>query len=296
MEKNNSYRSRKALGVIYDKVVHKTVDFNPVWDSPFDKRIIKRFELDNETLKAARKIKTEYDAAVRRILSQNALKTEFELFTSFPLTKPPVGSDFKFAEDLSCEFRSLREHYQDMCIEAAGGKDAENLEPFVAAMYTITEEQIKTALFEHDRGPINDAGTIVQPRKLEPKSMPLISFPWIFHGVMCRIATDGVVDPRANLGTHKATRQSFTRDNMAPRNISPVAGKVQSMNVGSVSEEVGSMEGGKDTADGEKELSGKDGVLEEHVSDSASDSVDSEKDEKLEEDDAIDRLNDLIDG
>ncbi|XEV03856.1 hypothetical protein FSHL1_009143 [Fusarium sambucinum] len=296
MGKNSSYRSRKALGVIYDKVVHKTVDFNPVWDSPFDKRITKRFELDNETLKAARKIKAEYDAAVRRILSQNALKTEFELFTSFPLTKPPVGSDFKFAEDLSCEFRSLKEHYQDMCIEAAGGKDAENLEPFVAAMYTITEEQIKTALFEHDRGPINDAGTIVQPRKLEPKSMPLISFPWIFHGVMCRIATDGVVDPRTNLGTHKATQQSFTRDNMVPGNISPAAGKAQSIDVGSVSEEVAPAKGGEDTTDGEKEPSGSDRVLEKDVSDGASDSINSQQDEELEEDDVIDRLNDLIDG
>ncbi|GKU18479.1 unnamed protein product [Fusarium langsethiae] len=295
LEKKNLYHSNKALGVIYDKVRHKTVNFNRVWDSPFDKRITERFELDNETLKAARKIKTEYDTAVRRILSQNALKTEFELFTSFPLTKPPVGSDYKFGEDLSCEFRSLREHYQDMCIEAAGGKDAENLEPFVAAMYSITEEQIRTALFEHDRGPINDAGTILQPRKLEPKSMPLISFPWIFHGVMCRIATDGVVDPRTNIGTHRTTQQSFTRENMIPRDPSP-ARETQPNNAGSVLEEIAPAQDGENRTDGEKEPLRGGRVLEEDVSDKAPDSIDSRQDEEIEEDDAIDRLNDLIDG
>ncbi|UZP37681.1 hypothetical protein NXS19_005497 [Fusarium pseudograminearum] len=256
MEKRYSYHSRKALGVIYDKVAHKKVEFNPVWDSSFDKRITKRFELDNETLGVARKIKAEYDTAVRRVLSQNALKTEFELFTSFPLTRPAVGSDYKFAEDLSCEFRSIKEHYQDVCIKAAGGKDAEKLEPFVAAMYTVTEEQIK------------NEESILQPQGLEPKSMPLISFPWIFHGVMCRIATEGAVDPRTNIGTHRTTQQSFIRDSTVPQNPSP-AGDTEPIDVR---------------------------VLEEGIGDGALDLIDSQQDEDSEEDDAIDRLNDLIDG
>jgi RNA-dependent RNA polymerase len=307
MEKKNSYRSDKALGVIYNKVAHRTVEFNPVWDSPFDERITKRFELDNDTLKKARKIKAEYDAAVRRVLSQHALKTEFELYAGFALTKPSVGSDYNFREDLDREFRSLKEHYQDVCIKAAGGKNAENLEPFVAAMYTITEEQIKTALFEHNRGPINDAGTIMQPRKLEPRSMPLISFPWIFYGVMCRIATDGAVDPKTNIGTFRATQQSFIQDIMVAQNPSPVR-EAQPINVGSVPEEVAPVEegekmtdgektaGGEKATDGEKEPSGSGRVLEEDVSDEAQDSIDSQQDEELEEDDAIDRLDDLIDG
>ncbi|CAG1975402.1 unnamed protein product [Fusarium graminearum] len=256
MEKRHSYHSRKALGVIYDKVAHKKVEFNPVWDRPFDKRITKRFELDKETLGVARKIKAEYDTAVRRILSQNSLKTEFELFTSFPLTRPAVGSDYKFAEDLSCEFRSIKEHYQDVCIKAAGGKDAEKLEPFVAAMYTVTEEQIK------------NEESILQPQGLEPKSMPLISFPWIFHGVMCRIATEGAVDPRTNIGTHGTTEQSFIRDSTVPQNPSP-AGETQPIHVR---------------------------VLEEGIGHRALDLTDSRQDEDSEEDDAIDRLNDLIDG
>jgi RNA-dependent RNA polymerase len=212
MEKKNSYHSRKALGVIFDKVAHKAVEFTPIWDSPFDQRITKKFELDNETLRAARKIKTQYDTSMRRLLSQHALKTEFELWTGFAMSKPAVGSDYKVQEDLRNEYSSLREKFITTCIEAAGGKQPEKLERFVAAMYTVTEEETKIALFEHHRGPINDAGTILQPRKLESKSMPLISFPWIFHPEMCRIATDGFVSPKPSTsgGANKAGTQQFT--------------------------------------------------------------------------------------
>ncbi|RGP77438.1 putative rna-dependent rna polymerase sad-1 [Fusarium longipes] len=293
MEKKNSYRSGKALGIIYNKVAHKTVEFNPVWDNPFDKRITKKFELDNEILKAARKIKTEYDTAVRRVLSQHALKTEFELYTGFALTKPSVGSDYNFREDLDREFRSIKEHYQDVCIQAAGGKNAENIEPFVAAMYTITEEQIRTALFEHDRGPINDAGTILQPRKLEPRSMPLISFPWIFYGVMCRIATDGAIDPKTNMGTYRATQQPFIRDDMAAREPNPTE-ETKPATTGLALEKVAPMEDEEKTTGGEP--SGSDRALEEDVSDEALGSIHLHQGEEPEEDDAIDRLDDLIDG
>jgi RNA-dependent RNA polymerase len=212
MEKKNSYHSRKALGAIFDKVAHKAVEFTPIWDSPFDQRITKKFELDNETLRAARKIKTQYDTSMRRLLSQHALKTEFELWTGFAMSKPAVGSDYKVQEDLRNEYSSLREKFITTCIEAAGGKQPEKLERFVAAMYTVTEEETKIALFEHHRGPINDAGTILKPRKLASKSMPLISFPWIFHPEMCRIATDGFVSPKPSTsgGASKPGTQQFT--------------------------------------------------------------------------------------
>ena len=199
MEKKNSYHSTKALGRIYDKVVTQTVDFKPIWDSPFDERITKRFKLDNETLKAARKIKTQYDTAVRRILSQHSLGTEFELWTTFALSKPAVGSDYKRQEDLGHEYDTLKHRFREMCYEAVGAKQSEPLDRFVAAMYTITEEEVKIALYEHNRGPINEAGRILQPRRLEARSMPLISFPWLFHWVLIRIALGGQYDPKNSL-------------------------------------------------------------------------------------------------
>lgn len=199
MEKKNSYTSRKALGVIFDKVKGKQVKFDPIWDSPFDQRIIKKFELKRDTLKSARKIKTQYDTSVRRLLSQHALKTEFELWTGFAMSKPAVGSDYKVQEELRREYNNLKAAFRQLCIDTAGSKNAEKLEPFVAAMYKVTDEEMKIALYEHHRGVINNAGTLLQPRKLEPKSMPLISFPWIFHKEMCRIANSSNLELRSPL-------------------------------------------------------------------------------------------------
>ncbi|KAF7559484.1 hypothetical protein G7046_g4667 [Stylonectria norvegica] len=199
MEKKNSYHSHKALGQIYDKVVRKTIQFNPIWDSPFDERITKRFELDTETLKAARKIKLQYDTSVRRLLSQHDLKTEFELWSGFAMSKPAIGGDYKQSEDLGREYDALKHRFRDMCYEAAGGRETEQLDRFVAAMYTVTEEQTKIALYEHNRGPINDAGNIIEPRRLEPRSMPLISFPWIFYWVLVRVALKGEYNPSKSL-------------------------------------------------------------------------------------------------
>ena len=278
MEKKNSYHSRKALGVIFDRVAHRTVDFNPIWDSPFDERITKKFQLDSDTLRSASKIKAEYDTAVRRLLSQHALKTEFELYTGFALTKPAVGSDYKIREDLDREFRSLKEHYQDICIEAAGGKQAGNIEPFVAAMYTVTEEQVKAALSEHDQEPINDAGTILQPRKLEPRSMPLISFPWIFYGVMCRIATDGAVNPKTSFRTYDTAQHSAVRDVIPTEDHRSAEEKGRPTNIQCSAEKL--------ACTGEKGDEGLSGASEHEV--------DSQQDEESEEDDAIDRLHDLI--
>ncbi|KAI1015565.1 hypothetical protein LB503_009761 [Fusarium chuoi] len=199
MEKKNSYISKKALGIIFDKVKGKQVKFDPIWDSPFDQRIITKFELDRDILKSARKIKTQYDTSVRRLLSQHALKTEFELWTGFAMSRPAVGSDYKVQEELRREYTNLKGAFRKLCIDTAGSKSAEKLEPFVAAMYKVTDEEMKIALYEHHRGVINDAGTLLQPRKLEPKSMPLISFPWIFHKEMCRMANSSDFELRTLL-------------------------------------------------------------------------------------------------
>ncbi|KAI8722183.1 RNA-dependent RNA polymerase [Fusarium sp. LHS14.1] len=225
MEKKQQYHSDKALGVIYDKVVNKAkvIQFNPIWDSPFDDRITKKYKLNNELLKAARKVKSQYDTAVRRLLSQHDLKTEFELWTGFAMSKPAVGTDYKLQESLSHEYDALKYRFRDICYEAAGGKLTDQVDRFVAAMYTVTEEETKIALFEHHRGPINDAGHILQPRKLEPKSMPLISFPWIFHWVMCRLALGAKYDPKASVlaaAHRKATQHHRSSPDPGPSQVS----------------------------------------------------------------------------
>lgn len=184
MDKRSSYRSTKALGVIYDKVAKQPIEFLPDWEHDFDQRILTRHAPSDEILAEVRKIKSQYDTAVRRILTQQDLSTEFELWTSFAMSKPAVGSDYKRQEDLSREYDALKARFREVCYEAAGGTSSETLDPFVVAMYQVTEEETKIALREH----LSDDTDATMPWPLNVRSMPLISFPWIFHWVMLRVA------------------------------------------------------------------------------------------------------------
>ncbi|KAM0458094.1 hypothetical protein ACHAO4_002819 [Trichoderma viride] len=199
MEKKQTYKSNHALGAIYDRVIKQSIEFRPDWENAFDKRILTRFQLDTAMLKSARQIKGQYDAAVRRILLHHNLDTEFELYTSWAMSKPAVGSDYKRQEELGREFDAIKDRFRALCFEAAGGRDENKIDTFVAAMYKITEQQVAIALFEHRRGATNDASNLIPARKLETKSMPLISFPWIFPWVMIRVASDGKYDPKGSI-------------------------------------------------------------------------------------------------
>ncbi|UKZ84865.1 uncharacterized protein TrAFT101_000756 [Trichoderma asperellum] len=199
MEKRQSYISKMALGAIYDRVIKQSIRFRPDWDFDFDERILNRFQLDTAILKSARQIKGQYDAAVRRTLSHHNLDTEFELYTSWAMSKPTVGSDYKRQEELGREFDAIKERFRDLCFEAAGGRDENKIDKFVAAMYKITEQEIKIARFEHHRGSTNEASNLIPARKLEAKSMPLISFPWIFPWVMIRVALNGKCNPKRSI-------------------------------------------------------------------------------------------------
>ncbi|EHK43013.1 hypothetical protein TRIATDRAFT_225118 [Trichoderma atroviride IMI 206040] len=206
MEKQQRYKSARALGAIYDRVIKQTIEFRPDWENAFDKRILNRYQLDTGMLKSARQIKGQYDAAVRRILSHHNLGTEFELYTSWAMTKPAIGSDYKRQEELGREFDAIKDRFRGLCFEAAGGRDEDKIDIFVAAMYKITEQEIAIALFEHRRGATNEASNLIPARKLETKSMPLISFPWIFPWVMIRVASDGKYDPKGSIlaAAHRA--------------------------------------------------------------------------------------------
>lgn len=188
MEKRHkpSYHSEKILGQLYDKV--ESVDFVPQWEEPFDKRILRAYKLDDGTLKSARQVKSEYDIAMRRIMAQQEINTEFEVWSTFVLSRPRVGSDYKVQETMAVITDGLKEQFRLTCIERAGSKDFSVLGPFVAAMYKVTKEELDIALAEC-RSTIIRGGREVPKRKMEQKSMPLISFPWLFEKELGRIAT-----------------------------------------------------------------------------------------------------------
>lgn len=199
MEKNHKpkeavYVSQKILGQLYDKV--ERVDFVPRYDQPFDRRILQAYKLDSAMLNVARQLKSEYDSALRRIMAQHEIKTEFEIWTTFVLSKPRVGSDYKLQEEMAIVSDGLKERFRSQCVDKAGSKDFESLGPFVAAMYKVTSEEMEIALHECKQRQMI-GGRLVPVRGMDAKFMPLISFPWLFPHVLGKIATG--IDAREDL-------------------------------------------------------------------------------------------------
>lgn len=187
MEKKGrrSYRSRKVLGQLYDAV--DRVAFIPNYDAPFDERILNACEVSAETMRDARELKHEYDTSLRRIMAQHAIKTEFEVWSTFVLDHSKASKDYKFHEEVGQLSESLKRQYHDAVIDKAGGKGWTNLVPWAVAMYRVTKEELEAAKL---RG--ND------------ESMPFISFPWLLCSTLIQIGKG--VDSLAH------SRQDWTGD------------------------------------------------------------------------------------
>ena len=190
MEKANKpkeqiYTSKKVLGQLYDQV--ERVDFVPDFAAPFDKRILEAYSLDDQLLAKAAEVKEEYDGAMRRILAQYDIRTEFEVWTTFVLHHTNEKNDYKFHEEMGDVSSALKDRFQKICYDAAGGKEFETIGPFVAAMYKVTSIEMAQALAECRQ--VKIVGTTEQQaRQMVPASMPLMSFPWLFQGLLGKIA------------------------------------------------------------------------------------------------------------
>ncbi|XWX02078.1 hypothetical protein V2A60_010110 [Cordyceps javanica] len=180
--KSRTYHSRSALGKLYDRVADENFDYVPSWEDEFDSRITKGFEFTDEILAVARGMKEQYDVAVRRLLKQFRVATEFELYSGWAMSKPAVGSDYKRQEDLGQQFDTLKQRFREMCIQVAGAAGGGKLEWLVAALYKVTEDEVKTFLAEME------AEAAAEYFIYSSRTMPLISFPWIFHWVLVKIA------------------------------------------------------------------------------------------------------------
>lgn len=183
MGRSRSYKSKKALGQLFDRVASAGSDYVPRCEDQFDARITDKFDLDQETLVLARGLKAQYDVAVRRLLKQHRIATEFELYSGWAMSKPAVGSDYKRQEDLGQQFDTLKQRFRELCVEAAGsslagGGGGGGLERLVAAMYVVTRDEVQAILAEHEG----------EDLQYSFKDMPLISFPWIFHWVLVKMA------------------------------------------------------------------------------------------------------------
>nr|AAL78034.1 putative RNA-dependent RNA polymerase RDP-1 [Diaporthe perjuncta] len=193
-DKKSSYHSRGALGQIYDRI--KIEEFHAAYEMSFDTRILSRYQLEEDTLAKASEIKAAYDIAMRRLTGQHeAPVTEFEIWSTFILTKPRVGSDYKLQENVGREMAALKARFRAVCMEAVTGDEQtptcasasskvnlEKLDRFVAAMYTVTHNEVRAAVRERSKPRPDDEGD------LEEIQMPLISFPWLYHRELARVA------------------------------------------------------------------------------------------------------------
>ncbi|RFU28144.1 hypothetical protein B7463_g8205, partial [Scytalidium lignicola] len=214
-KETSTYHSTKILGQLYDRV--ETVGFVPEYNLPFDQRILQAYKLDHIILTSAREVKAQYDTAMRRVMAQHEIGTEFEIWSAFVLSRPRVGSDYKVQEEIGRISEAIKERFRMVCVEKAGGDRLSVLGPFIAAMYRVTKEEIDAALLECQSFK-TVGGREVPIRKMEPKYMPLISFPWLFDRELGKIAVGRLVaDERAeiehiqsnqhNEGGHSSNRQ-----------------------------------------------------------------------------------------
>ncbi|KAF2146274.1 uncharacterized protein K452DRAFT_348841 [Aplosporella prunicola CBS 121167] len=183
--KDRVYKSKKILGQLYDQV--DRVDFMPQYELSFDARILDAYSLREDTLTKASKLKEAYDAALRRIMAQHGILTEFEVWTTFVLEHNNETRDYQMAEEFGRISLALKQRFQDLCYEEAGGRSHEILGPFVAAMYTVTARQMQTAIQEYQATKSGRAPQLLS-REMDFRVMPLMSFPWIFREELGHIA------------------------------------------------------------------------------------------------------------
>lgn len=200
---NKNYPSHKPVGRIYDRV--NVEKFAPAFDLPFDNRILERFELTTEELFKAEEVKAKYDTAMRRLMGQHECPiSEFEIWSTFVLSKPRVGTDYKLAEQIGRDVSSLKDRFRILCGEAVRGAEQQatvfsysdidlvQLDRFVAAMYVVTHEEVQAALKARSMPILDEEGNTISEDQGQDFPMPLISFPWLFPKELARVANGAV--------------------------------------------------------------------------------------------------------
>lgn len=176
------YRSKKVLGQLYDHV--ERVSFEPRFGAKFDSRILSAFNLSEDMLLDAVKLKADYDDHMHRIMAQHAIKTEYEVWSTFVM-EHNHANDFKLHEEIGQISAALKDQFKEACIQKAGGRGYDHLAPFAAAMYTVTARAMDFAFKECEEG----------GQLLKADSMPLMTFPWLFPDILGKIARSKALGP-----------------------------------------------------------------------------------------------------
>jgi RNA-dependent RNA polymerase len=143
--------------------------------------------LTDAHLEKAKELKLGYDQQIRRVMVQHSIKTEFEVWTAFVMEHNREQYWYSLAEDLGNLMSSIKTDFQTQVREYLGLTDSgymvsektfDILAPFVAAMYTVTEQEV-TQWKESKLVSIEG----------DTKNAPLITYPWLFSRELGKIAT-----------------------------------------------------------------------------------------------------------
>jgi len=175
------------------------VDFVPCFDLGFNRTILQLFSFDAEELEKARQTKQEYDVALRRIMVQHEITTEFEVWSTFVMHHGS-SNDYKFHEEMGEISFSLKERFRKLILSDCKNKKYD-LPRKVAAMYVVTAQDIEEAKSRlqgrrGEKAP-RTTGTFpaAQVHKEDINKLPLMSFPWVFPDILIDLAHNRVAVP-----------------------------------------------------------------------------------------------------
>ena len=177
------YQSSSVLGKLYDKV--QRIEYKPIMHLPFDRRVLESYSSNAELDEQVMILKNEYDEALRRIMAQFEVETEAEIWTAFVIEHGKGLNEYELQSKIGNLVGEHKERFREVCIEKAGGRDSDKLYPFVAAMYRVTAQQVKAEL----RQLVDTFGYESEGiPNMQAHERPLMSFPWLFHHELGRIA------------------------------------------------------------------------------------------------------------
>lgn len=212
----NTYHSKRVLGKLYDKAKVEPIDHQSLLHLPFDDRVLRACEPSQEHLHNAAALKIQYDTAMRRIMAQHEIETEFEVWSTFVLKHAQISNDYTFHEEIGRIATSLREQYQKLCYEKAGGHDFYAIAPFLVAMYTVTSHEFGGA----------------EVVNMTPKDRPLLSFPWIFWKELGRVARGESFPAKNGASTVQVNIDQSVKINQAEQNVDDATQRAVNRRVG----------------------------------------------------------------
>ncbi|RIA85008.1 putative RNA-dependent RNA polymerase 1 [Glomus cerebriforme] len=164
-----TYKSEKVLGTLYRSI--KEEKYQPYTHLNFDKRLyVEGYE---EYLKDAQILKSAYDAAIKGVMNQFGIMTEFEAVSGYiidTITKVDKKKPRDVSKSVMDVTVSIRKHYRkefeeefyDEGTNVVSSEAFDRMESKAYAWYFVTYNNLKDG--------------------------DMISFPWIVYDILCKIA------------------------------------------------------------------------------------------------------------